>query len=83
MPKGGFRKTRKIGKLYWLDVEIQVSPDLLVREADIISRVVKYELMKISERVKDVVVIQTCKEPKDRLFSLRKAKFAWWKEYAT
>ena len=59
-------KTRQIGKHYWLDVEIQVSPDLLVREGDIISQVVKYEIMKISDRIKDVIVIQSCQKSKDK-----------------
>ncbi len=69
-------KSRQLGKHYWLDVEIQVSPDLLVSEGDIILQVVKYELMKISERVKDVVVILACRNPQDRLLGEEKAKFA-------
>ncbi|HDY87369.1 MAG TPA: cation transporter [bacterium] len=69
-------KSRQLGKHYWLDVEIQVSPELLVSEGDIILQVVKYELMKISERVKDVVVILACSSPQDRLISEEKAKFA-------
>jgi len=59
-------KTRQIGKHYWLDVEIQVPPKLLVRQGDIISQVVKYEIMKISGRIKDVVVIQSCQKPKEK-----------------
>ncbi len=68
-------KSRSLGKHYWLDVEIQVSPDLLVREGNIILKVVKYELMKISDRVKDVVVILACRNPQDMLLSEEKAKF--------
>jgi len=66
-------KSRQLGKHYWLDVEIQVSPDLLVREGNIILKVVKYELMKISDRIKDVVVILACNNPQDRLLSEEKA----------
>ena len=69
-------KSRQLGKHYWLDVEIQVSPDLLVREGNIILKVVKYELMKISDRIKDVVVILACRNPQDRLLGEEKAKFA-------
>jgi len=56
-------KTRQLGKQYWLDVGIQVSPELLVREGDILSQVVKYKLMKISERIKDVTVVLACHKP--------------------
>ncbi|HDY89924.1 MAG TPA: cation transporter [bacterium] len=66
-------KSRQLGKHYWLDVEIQVSPDLLVREGNIILKVVKYELMKISDRVKDAVVILACSNPRDKLLSEEKA----------
>ncbi len=63
--KVNYIKTREIGKHYWLDIEIKVSPKLLVREGDIISRVVKYKIMKISERVKDVIVILACQNPQN------------------
>jgi cation diffusion facilitator family transporter len=56
-------KTKQIGKFYWLDVEILVSPELTVQQGDVISKVVKYEIMKISNRVKEVVVILSCPEP--------------------
>jgi len=59
-------KARRIGKQYWLDVEIQVSPQLLVREGEIISQVVKHKLMKISQRLKNVVVVLACQKPEDK-----------------
>ncbi len=64
--KVNYIKTRQIGKQYWLDVGIQVSPELLVREGDILSQVVKYKLMKISERIKDVTVVLACNKPEDK-----------------
>ena len=74
--KVNYIKSRRIGKYYLLDVEIQVSPDLLVREGEAILQVVKYELKKISDRVKDVVVILACENPRERLIGKEKAKFA-------
>lgn len=62
--KVNYIKTRQIGKHYWIDVEIQLSPELTVREGDIISQAVKSKLMNISDRVKDVIVIASCERPK-------------------
>lgn len=59
-------KTRRLGKEYWIDVGIQLSPELSIREGDRISQVVKSEIMKISNRLKDVVVIISCGKPKDK-----------------
>lgn len=59
-------KTRQIGKQYWLDVGVQVPPELLVRTGDVISQVVRYEIMEISNKVKDVVVILSCNNPQKK-----------------
>jgi cation diffusion facilitator family transporter len=64
--KVNYIKTRQLGKKFWLDIEIRVSPDILVREGDVISKVVKYEIMRISHRIRDVVVIQSCRKNNDR-----------------
>ena len=55
-------KSRRVGKNYWFDVEIQVTPTLLVREGDIIIEVVRWKLRNISTQVQDVVVILSCEE---------------------
>ena len=74
--KVNYIKSRQIGKYYLLDVEIQVSPELPVREGEVILKVVKYELMKISNRVKDVVVILACEDPSERLLNEEKEAYA-------
>lgn len=56
-------KTRSLGKQYWVDVGIQLSSKLSIREGDRISQKVKSEIMKISSKVKEVVVIISCEGP--------------------
>ncbi len=56
-------KTRQIGKQFWLDIEVQVSPELSMKEGDEISKNVREELMRISARIKDVVVTLSCEKP--------------------
>ncbi len=69
-------KTRQVGNQYWLDVEVQVSPELSVREGDEISKNVRTGLMMISRRIKDVVVTLSCEKPrvKKSLFNKPKIK---------
>ena len=55
-------KSRRIGKNYWFDVEIQVPPTLLVREGDIVVEVVRRKLLNLSSLVQEVVVILSCEE---------------------
>lgn len=56
-------KTRRIGKHYQVDVEILLSPILSIREGDEIVQAVKNKIMKISNRLSDVVVIKACEQP--------------------
>ena len=57
--KVNYIKTRRLGKHYWVDVEIQLSPELSMREGDAVAEAVKERVMKMSHRVKDVVVIKS------------------------
>lgn len=53
-------KARRLGKRYWIDIEIQLSPELSMYEGDIISQTVRTEVMKLSNKLKEVAVIKAC-----------------------
>ncbi len=53
-------KARRLGKQYWIDIEIQLSPELSMYEGDIISQTVRTEVMKLSNKLKEVAVIKAC-----------------------
>ncbi|MFC1562678.1 cation diffusion facilitator family transporter [candidate division KSB1 bacterium] len=76
-------KTRQIGKQFWLDIEVQVSPKLSVKEGDEISKNVREELMRTSGRIKDVVVTLSCEKPavKKSLFKKTKMKSLSMEKY--
>jgi len=59
-------KTRRIGKHYQVDVEILLSPILSIREGDEIAEAVKHKIMKISNKIRDVVIIKACELPNEK-----------------
>ena len=59
-------KTRRTGKFYCVDVEILLSPEISIREGDVIAQAVKSEIMKISNKVSNVTIIKTCNQPKTK-----------------
>ena len=79
--KVNYIKTRRLGQYYRIDAELVLSPELTVQEGDAIAQQVKSQVLSISDKVKDVLVIISCGEPeveKDNGFLDRfKSKFAF------
>lgn len=58
-------KTRRLGSSYWLDVEVQVSPNLSMREGDVLLKVVKKTILEISDKIKNATVVLACDKPEE------------------
>lgn len=56
-------KSRRIGNVYWLDVEIEVPADYTMLEGTAISDAVRDELKQLSHKVKEAVVILAYPNP--------------------
>lgn len=59
-------KTRRLGSHYWLDVGVQVSPSLTMREGDVLLKVVKKTILGISEKIRDATVVLACTKPEEK-----------------
>lgn len=57
-----FIKTRRVGQLVWVDVEILVDPTMSVSQGYAIAREIRLALIRRFKHIKDVNVTYTCKE---------------------
>jgi cation diffusion facilitator family transporter len=63
--KVNFIKTKRLGSSYWLDVEVQVSPNLSMREGDVLLKVVKKTILEISDKIRNATVVLACDKPEE------------------